>query len=182
LSAEGRRLAGWRPSSGFSYGMSGRTCSRRALMGTTPTARAPESLKYGCGARRGRRYQPAAPSHTRLLHGRIGKCQEQPLACRSSEASPQRGRDRVRPSQLNASQSTAGSDLTQRFQQRKYAVEDVARGLSVSVPQTSRLDTGARGYRVKDAKRLRARHGWRSTTMTRQLVLASETRAKRGRK
>jgi transcriptional regulator with XRE-family HTH domain len=61
-------------------------------------------------------------------------------------------------------------------EQRKYSLDDVARQLGVSVPQASRLDTGARGYRVQDVDRLSVWYDLAKPERDRLLVLADEGR------
>jgi transcriptional regulator with XRE-family HTH domain len=64
-------------------------------------------------------------------------------------------------------------------EQRKRTLDEVARELGVSVPQASRLDTGARGYRPQDVERLCDWYGLPESERVRLLALAEESR-KRG--
>ena len=61
-------------------------------------------------------------------------------------------------------------------EQQKRSLEEVASHLGVSVPQASRLDTGARGFRPEDVRRLADWYGLPAAEVPRLLVLAEESR------
>ena len=59
-------------------------------------------------------------------------------------------------------------------EQRKHTLDEMAHELGVSVPQASRLDTGARGYRAQDVERLCAWYGLADSERHHLLVLAKD--------
>jgi len=56
------------------------------------------------------------------------------------------------------------------------SLDDLARFLDVSAPQASRLDSGARGFRPQDVKRLADWYGFDAADATALLALADESR------
>lgn len=60
--------------------------------------------------------------------------------------------------------------------QRERSREDIAKLLGVDASQASRLDSGARGYRTEDVRRLAAWYGLDEPTEARLLALAEESR------
>lgn len=61
-------------------------------------------------------------------------------------------------------------------EQRKRSLDELASYLDVSVPQASRLDTGARGFRPDDVRKLAVWYGLHESETTRLLALAKESR------
>jgi len=66
--------------------------------------------------------------------------------------------------------------LRRAREQRRRAPDDVARVLGVSLPQVSRLDSGARGYPPKDVRKLAEWYGMGATEADRLVALAVEAR------
>jgi transcriptional regulator with XRE-family HTH domain len=58
------------------------------------------------------------------------------------------------------------------------SLEDLSRFLNVSAPQASRLDSGARGFRPPDVRRLAKWYGFGEDAATRLLALAEESRGR----
>ena len=61
-------------------------------------------------------------------------------------------------------------------EQRKRAQDEVARHLGVALSQASRLDTGARGYKLEDVRKLASWYGLDEATENSLLALADESR------
>src|SRR5690242_3295354 len=66
--------------------------------------------------------------------------------------------------------------LRRAREQRRRAPDDVARVLGVSLPQVSRLDSGARGYPPKDVRKLAEWYGMGAAEADRLVALAVEAR------